>query len=149
MSFQVALSYKLRLRSDSTGRIFDHLKNLTGHFVHTDPFNIFALFTRDCRTVIFPSKASRVKTRLVNPCSSRSQYLFAMFLSFSSCVTTHPCSHAFAVQKNWPVTTVFTPCPVQIFDQPRSLPPLPVYPSLRSERQPGNKVDFRPYRSKI
>ena len=97
MRFQVALSYKLRLRSDSTGRIFDHLKNLTGHLVHTEPFKIFALFTRDCRTVILPSKASRVTTRLVNPCWSCSQYLFAMFLSFSSCVTTHPCSHSFAV----------------------------------------------------
>ena len=27
--------------------IFDWLKNLTGHFVDTEPFNIFALFTRN------------------------------------------------------------------------------------------------------
>ena len=38
----------------------------------------------------------RVITRLVYPCS---QYLFAIFLSFSSSVTPHPCSHTFAVQK--------------------------------------------------
>ena len=35
------------LPSQSTGQIFDWLKILTGHFVHTKPFNIFALFTRD------------------------------------------------------------------------------------------------------
>ena len=37
----------LRLQSHGTGRIFHQLKNLTRHFVHTGPFNIFALFTRD------------------------------------------------------------------------------------------------------
>ena len=31
--------------SHRTGRIFDRLKNLIGHLVHTEPFNIFALFT--------------------------------------------------------------------------------------------------------
>ena len=41
-----------RLRSHSTGRIFDRLRNLTGHFVHPEPFNTFAPFTRNCRTVI-------------------------------------------------------------------------------------------------
>jgi len=35
------------LRSQGIGRIFDRLKILTGHFVYTGPFNIFALFTRN------------------------------------------------------------------------------------------------------
>ena len=34
------------LGSHGTGRIFDWLKNLIGHFVHMGPFNIFVLFTR-------------------------------------------------------------------------------------------------------
>ena len=34
----------------STGRIFDGLKNLTRPFVHAEPLNISALFTRKCRT---------------------------------------------------------------------------------------------------
>ena len=46
-----------------------------------------------------PNKASWVITRLVNPCSSCSQYLFTIFLSFSGCVTMHSCSHAFVVNK--------------------------------------------------
>ena len=41
---------KTRVSSYGTGRIFDRLKNLTRHFVHTEPFNIFALFTRNRRT---------------------------------------------------------------------------------------------------
>ena len=32
--------------SHSTGRIFDWQKNLTGNFVHAEPFNIIARFTR-------------------------------------------------------------------------------------------------------
>ena len=37
----------LKQESDSCGtrRIFDLLKNLTGHFIHKGPFNIFALLT--------------------------------------------------------------------------------------------------------
>ena len=35
----------VKLGSHGTGRIFDRQKNLTGHFVHTAPFNIFTLFT--------------------------------------------------------------------------------------------------------
>ena len=35
----------LRLRFQDTGRIFDWLINWTGHFVYTEPFNIFTLFT--------------------------------------------------------------------------------------------------------
>ena len=31
---------------------FSRLKNLTRHFVHTEPFYIFGQFTRNCRTVI-------------------------------------------------------------------------------------------------
>ena len=37
---------KLRLSSHGTGRIFQQLKNMTSHYVHTEPFNILALFTR-------------------------------------------------------------------------------------------------------
>ena len=37
--------YKVTLYGN--GRSFDRLKNLTGHFVHTEPLNIFALFTRN------------------------------------------------------------------------------------------------------
>ena len=40
------LFIKLRLTSHGTGRIFHQLKNLTGHYVHTEQFNILALFTR-------------------------------------------------------------------------------------------------------
>ena len=29
------------------GRIFDQLKHLSGYFAHTEPFNIFSLFTRN------------------------------------------------------------------------------------------------------
>ena len=36
-----------RVISRGTRRIFDRLKNLTGHLVRTEPFNIFALFTRN------------------------------------------------------------------------------------------------------
>ena len=46
------------LRSHCTGRFSTGWKNLTGLFVHTEPFNTFALFTRNCRIVILPSKVS-------------------------------------------------------------------------------------------
>ena len=59
----VMFASALRLRLHGTGRIFNRLKNLTGHFVHTEPFNIFALFTQNCRAVIFPSKVSNNMTR--------------------------------------------------------------------------------------
>ena len=51
---------KLRysLRSHCTGRFSTGWKNLTGLFVHTEPFNTFALFTRNCRIVILPRKVS-------------------------------------------------------------------------------------------
>ena len=37
----------LRMRPYGAGRIFDRVKNLTVHFVHTEPFNIFVLFARN------------------------------------------------------------------------------------------------------
>lgn len=43
----------LRMRSYGTRRIFDRLKNLTVHFVHTEPFNIFVLFARNFIIVMF------------------------------------------------------------------------------------------------
>ena len=43
----------LRMRSYGTGRIFDRLKNLTVHFVHTEPFNIFVLYARNFIIVMF------------------------------------------------------------------------------------------------
>ena len=120
--------------------------------VHTEPFNIFALFTLDCRTVIFPRKVSNTTTRKSMfaisvrnflACSQTLYFLFkvlrahvikknkatlytgsrdrlVIFLSFSSCVTTHPCSHAFA-DKKISLVMVFTPC----------------------------RSNFRPYRSKL
>ena len=123
------------------------LKNLAGH-LFTEPFNIFALFTLDCRTVIFPRKVSNTTTRKSMfaisvrnflACSQTLYFLFkvlrarvikknkatlctgsrdrlVIFLSFSSCVTTHPCSHAFADKKISPVM-VFTHLAVQIFDR--------------------------------
>ena len=39
------ITVKFRLHSHSTVLIFNQLKNLTGHFVHTKLFNIFALFS--------------------------------------------------------------------------------------------------------
>ena len=115
--------------------------------VHTEPFNIFALFTLDCRTVIFPRKVSNnttrksmfaISVRNFLACSQTLCFLFkvlrarvikknkatlctgardrmVIFLSFSSCVTTHPCSHAFAEKKfsrSW-----FSHLAVQIFDR--------------------------------
>ena len=63
------------------------------------------------------SKQSEKITWLVNPCT---QYLFAIFLSFSSWVNTHPCSHAFAVERFcWSRCTHLA---VQIFD--RTLTPI-------------------------
>ena len=44
------LNEPCRLRSHSKGRIFHMVKNLTRHFVHTEPFNLFALFTQNQRT---------------------------------------------------------------------------------------------------
>ena len=38
---------KATFKPHQTGRIFDRLKNLTVHFVHTGPFKIFAFFTRN------------------------------------------------------------------------------------------------------
>ena len=121
-------------------------------FVLTEPFNILALFIRDCRTVIFPSKVSNnttrksmfaISVRNFLACSQTLYFLFkvlracvikknkatlctgsrdrlVIFLSFSSCVTTHPCSHAFA-DKKISLVMVFTPC----------------------------RSNFRPYRSKL
>ena len=43
----VAYTRIIRLRSHGNGLIFDQLKNLTGHFVHTRRFNIFSPFTRN------------------------------------------------------------------------------------------------------
>ena len=42
---------------------FQRVEKLTGHFVHMEPFYIFALFTQNCRAVIFPSKLSNNMTR--------------------------------------------------------------------------------------
>ena len=39
-------------------RIFDRLKHFTGHLVDTEVVNILALFTRNCGTLIFSSKAT-------------------------------------------------------------------------------------------
>ena len=41
------LGRRHEFEAQGTGRIFDQLNlNLTGHFVHTELFNIFAPFTR-------------------------------------------------------------------------------------------------------
>ena len=36
----------LHVQPHLTDRIFDRRENLTGHLVHTGPFNTFALFTQ-------------------------------------------------------------------------------------------------------
>ena len=81
-----------------------------------EPFQIFALFTWNFWNVIFPSKMSN--NILVDPCW---QYLFAIFLSFSSWVTKCPCNHTFAVQKFgrspcWPLAIQIFHCTGQKFD---------------------------------
>lgn len=43
--------YTIWLCSCIPGRFYDRLKNLSRHFVHMELFNIFVLFTLDCRTV--------------------------------------------------------------------------------------------------
>ena len=35
-----------RVGSHGTGQMINQLKNMNGHFIYTEPFNIFALFTR-------------------------------------------------------------------------------------------------------
>ena len=42
--------------------MFNWLKNLTRDFVHRKPFNILALFTWNCRTIVFPCKGSHNST---------------------------------------------------------------------------------------
>ena len=52
------------LSSHGIGRILDPLKNLTAHFVHTVPFDTFALFTRNFERLgvqVFPWLANGAK----------------------------------------------------------------------------------------
>lgn len=69
-------------------RIFDWLKHLTGHLVHTEVVNILALFTRNCGTLIFSSKASintiRKSKFAISVCN------FSFFFQLSSPAHTHP-----------------------------------------------------------
>ena len=77
-----------------TGPIFDRLKNLIGHFVHTEPFNVFALFTRNRRTrsILF----FFVRGFTICPCAER--YYSKSKLASPSLVTTHPCNRVFAIR---------------------------------------------------
>ena len=95
--------------------------------VHTEPFNIFALFmfaisVRNflacSQTLYFLFKVLRARVIKKNKATlyTGSRDRLVIFLSFSSCVTTHPCSHAFADKKISPVM-VFTHLAVQIFDR--------------------------------
>ena len=75
------------LRSHGTERIFDRLQNLSGHFVHSGSFNIFALFTlyferlvrlKFCTIEVIPCKRKRLHTQIFNrpkirpvPCERR------------------------------------------------------------------------------
>ena len=97
------------LRPRGTGRILNRLKKLTGHFVHTEPFNIFAPFSWNCRIVIFPSKASNSRTR---------KSMFAILClqsSFSSsCVAKYLGNYNVAEQKF--SRTWYSQLTVQIFD---------------------------------
>ena len=43
----VVVSFKLIICSHGSGRTFNRLKNLTGHFVHTGPFFKFSLFSHE------------------------------------------------------------------------------------------------------
>ena len=61
------------LRSHGTERIFDRLQNLSGHFVHSGSFNIFALFTlyferlvrlKFCTIEVIPCKRKSLHTRI-------------------------------------------------------------------------------------
>ena len=99
--------------------------------VHTEPFNIFALFmfaisVRNflacSQTLYFLFKVLRARVIKKNKATlyTGSRDRLVIFLSFSSCVTTHPCSHAFA-DKKISLVMVFTPC----------------------------RSNFRPYRSKL
>ena len=51
-------------RSHGTRRIFGRLKNLTGHFVHTDPFNFF----RSVYTELWTAVRLNFRTVKVVPC---------------------------------------------------------------------------------
>ena len=97
------------LRPRGTGRILNRLKKLTGHFVHTEPFNIFAPFSWNCRIVIFPSKASNSRTR-------KSMFVILCLQSsfFSSCVAKYLGNYTVAEQKF--SRTWYSQLTVQIFD---------------------------------
>ena len=97
------------LRPRGTGRILNRLKKLTGHFVHTEPFNIFAPFSWNCRIVIFPSKASNSRTR-----KSMFAILCLQSSFFSSCVAKYLGNYTVAEQKF--SRTWYSQLTVQIFD---------------------------------
>ena len=97
------------LRPRGTGRILNRLKKLTGHFVHTEPFNIFAPFSSNCRIVIFPSKASNSRTR-----KSMFAILCLQSSFFSSCVAKYLGNYTVAEQKF--SRTWCSQLTVQIFD---------------------------------
>ena len=75
---------KTKASSYGTGRIFDRLKNLTGHFVHTEP-------TNQVEFIIF-----FVRGFTICPCAER--YYSKSKLASPSLVTTHPCNCVFAVR---------------------------------------------------
>ena len=85
---------KTKASSYGTGRIFDRLKNLTRHFVHTEPFNIFAPFTRNRRTR--SNLMFFVRGFTICPCAKR--YFGKSKLASPNLVTTHPCNRVFAVR---------------------------------------------------
>ena len=94
LRYSVELFHSFRLGSHGTGRIFDGLKNLTAHFVNTEPFNIFALFTQNCRPGWILTFV-----RGFTICSCAERYLNKFNMASPSWVTTHPCNHAFTIQK--------------------------------------------------
>ena len=75
---------KTKASSYGTGRIFDRLKNLTRHLVHTEPTNQVEF------DVFF------VRGFTICPCAKR--YSGKSKLASPNLVTTHPCNRVFAVR---------------------------------------------------
>ena len=93
MFYTIRLDGIFLWRSHRIERIFDRLQNLSGHFVQSGSFNIFALFTlyferlvrlKFCTIEVIPCKQKSLHTRIFNrpkirpvPCERRQRSFWA------------------------------------------------------------------------
>ena len=83
-----------RLRSHGTGRFSTGWKIWSDTSFHMEPFNIFSLFTRNCRTRLNFNFCQRFYHLPM-----RRELLTQSKMASPSWVTTHPCNRVFTVQK--------------------------------------------------